>query len=323
MLLTKTERKPLVRTGQQQIKCSRRFVGETVDFSSPGVADRAALLLEAADRLDRLSGHLGPGQQAADPYGQLLRDLITDRAEFAAHPDLRSLPAVSPAQAAVSTFRMTDEFSFWWLRIPLLLFPRRSWGFTRLEVRIELSPTEQHPERRPKAFDILPNRRFDTLLKAKSEVMLGVGVDGHFAVEVPEVGVAIPGVGMGSVGAGASAKARIGGEVGVGPLAVRMVAARVDHTAEGLEKVFWRLDGAEFFEENQPELVVVLQVPKGVETFDVVGVLQAYRRFNLFPAGLQAAVRQLPEALRVFFSGGAPLSAQTTYALAVPASSAS
>ena len=128
---------------------------------------------------------------------------------------------------------------------------------------------------------------------------------------------------MGSVGAGASAKARIGGEVGVGPLAVRMVAARVDHTAEGLEKVFWRLDGAEFFEENQPELVVVLQVPKGVETFDVVGVLQAYRRFNLFPAGLQAAVRQLPEALRVFFSGGAPLSAQTTYALAVPASSAS
>lgn len=289
-----------------------------MDFSSQAVEDRAALLRDAADRLDRLAGHLGEGDAETDPYGQLLRDLVTDRAEFAAHPDLRPLPAVSPAQAAVSAFRMADRFSFWWLRIPLLLFPRRNWAFTRLEVRIEFSPHQQRAELRPKAFDILPNRRFDTVMKAGSHVLLSVGADGHFAVQVPEVGVGLPTLGTATAGVGGSARASVGAEVGYGPVQVRAVAARVDHTAEGLEKVFWRLDGAEFFQENQPELIVVIQVPRRVRTATVVGVLQAYRRFNLFPAGLQAAVRQLPEALRVFFAGGAPLDARATYDLVLP-----
>ena len=289
-----------------------------MEFSSQVAANRSALLLEAAERLDRLAGHLGETDAEPDPYGQLLRDLAADTAEFAAYPDLRPLPAVSPSQATASSFMLQDRFSFWWLRVPLLLFPRRNWAFNRLEVRVEFSPQEQRADLRPKVFDILPNRRFDTVMRAGAHVLLSVGADGHFSVETPEITASLPPAGLVSAGAGAQAQASVGAQAGFGPVQFRAVAARVDHSAEGLDKVFWRLDGAEFFQENQPELVVVLQVPHGVDTATVVGVLQAYRRFNLFPAGLQAAIRQLPEAFRVFFAQGAPLDARTIYDLTLP-----
>ncbi len=290
-----------------------------MDFTTQEPADRAALLLDAADRLDRLSGHLGDDAGAPhDPYSQLLRDLVTDTAQFAAFPDLRPLPDINPAHADADQFRLQDRFSFWWLRMPLLLFPRRNWAFNRLEVRIEFSPGEVQPERRPKAFDILPNRRFDTVMKAGVQVALGVGADGHFSVATPDVALGSAAGGSLQAGAGVQASGSLATNLALGPVQFRSVAAKVDHSAEGLEKVFWRLDGSEFFQENQPELVVVLQVPKGVTSGTVVGVLQAYRRFNLFPAGLQAAIRQLPEAMRVFFAGGSPLAAQASYDLSFP-----
>jgi hypothetical protein len=288
------------------------------DFTYQAPQNRAALLFDAADRIERLSSHLGEGHVTQEPYSALLRELSSDTAEFAAHPDVRPLPQVSPSTVAVTTFKLESRFTFWWLRIPLVLFPRRNWAFTRLEVRIEFSPDETRPELRPKAFDILPNRRFDAVLKAGAHALLSVGADGHFAVRTPDVVLPVGGVAAVAAGAGAQAKASLGTHVEFGPVDFRAVAARVDHTAPGLEKVFWRLDGSEFFQENQPELIVVLQVPQEVENATVVGVLQAYRRFNLFPSPMQAAIRQLPEAMRVFFQQGAPLADRTTYELALP-----
>lgn len=284
------------------------------EFSAAAPVDRAALLLDAADRVERLAGHLGEGDAPPDRFGAMLRDLAEDKAEFAAQVDVRPLPQVDPA----AEFRLADRFSFWWLRIPLLLFPRRDWAFTRLEVQIELSPDEPGPERRPKAFDILPSRRFDEIFTVGGHVRVGVGADGRFAVETPDVSVPLGGGAELTAGAGARASASAGADVGAGPVGFRAVKARIDHSAPGLERVFWRLDGAQFFQENQPELVVVLQVPRGVRQASVVGVLQAYRRFNFFPAGLQSVIRQLPEALRVFFRNGAPLADQRSYDLAMP-----
>jgi hypothetical protein len=288
------------------------------DFTSAAPDDRVALLLEAATRIDGLAGHLGEGAAQPDPYSSVLRDLVSDAAQFAAHPDLHPLPQVNPASAAVAEFGLGNRFAFYWLRIPLLLFPRRNWAFTRLEVRIEFSPDEQRVDLRPKAFDLLPSRRFDALFAAGAHAQLSVSTDGHFEIATPELYVPLgSGAGLGA-GADAQARASLGVNIGLGPVEFRAVKARIDHTAPGLDRVFWRLDGAQFFQENQPELIVVLQVPREVKAVSVVGVLQAYRRFNLFPAGLQAAIRQLPEALRVFFQQGAPLADRRTYDLVLP-----
>jgi hypothetical protein len=152
-------------------------------------------------------------------------------------------------------------------------------------------------------------------MKVGTEVAVGVGTDAHFSLNTGNVAFNIGGFSA-SAGAGIGAKTSIEGELSFAPIPYRAVAARVNHTDEGLERVFWRLDGGEFFRESPPQLVVILQVPRGCTEPEMLGIMQAYRRFNLFPAGLQTAIRQLPEALRVFFSQGAPIQAKVQYALA-------
>jgi hypothetical protein len=117
--------------------------------------------------------------------------------------------------------------------------------------------------------------------------------------------------------AGAKASADVGASVGVAiaPVRFRMRAAKVNHTAEGLEKVFWRLDGAEFFAEDPPQLVIILQVPRETATLRMRAVMRAYRRFSFFPAGLQSMIRELPSALRALFTQGAPVGDTRTYDL--------
>lgn len=288
--------------------------GDDLEFSGAVVADRAALLLDAARRIDALSAHLGETADA-DPdagYGELVRGLAEDVAEFGEFPDIHPVPLLELPDAdrtsAAWQAAQDAEFTFWWIRLPLLLFPRRGWAFTRLEVRAEFNAGEPDPARKPKVFDILPNRRFDTIMRAGVELSVGLGADGRFSAGTG----AVPGI---PLEAGVDAEAGVKVNLAITPVRYRMAASRVDHSAEGLSKVFWRLDGAEFFQENPPQLIVILQVPKAAEGVELQAVLRAYRRFALFPAGLRAMVLELPDALRTFFRGGAPIQAVARYDL--------
>jgi hypothetical protein len=295
--------------------------GAALAFSSDPVQDRRAVLIDAARRVDALQTHLGErtGDQADDGFGNLLRALAEDSVDFGAQPDVYPIPTPgSSATDAATAQRMRAleaGYTFWWMRIPLMLFPRRNWAFTRLEVRIEFNPDGQDARIRPKAYDILPNRRFDTIMHAGAEVTVKLAGDAHFSIDtgnlqLPPIGLPV----TGSAGFGTSDEVEANIDVGLG-VKYKVTAARVDHTSEGLPQVFWRLDGAEFFQEPRPELIVVLQVPKEAGAVEMRGVLQAYRRFNMFPAGLQTLIRELPQALRAFFSQGAPIEARTRYDL--------
>ncbi|MCP2324090.1 hypothetical protein HDA40_002597 [Hamadaea flava] len=300
------------------------MTSDDLDFSADLTEDRAAVLLDAARRVDALSGHLGATGEADNEFGDLLRALNEDSVEFGSFPDVLPVPILDLPNAdrtsAAWRAALEEGYTFWWIRLPILLFPRRGWGFTRLELRVDFNPDEPDPRRRPRAFDILPNRRFDTIVSAGGEFHVGVGADAKLAVKVPTIPLdaigALAGVPL-PLSAGGKAKAEVGASVDVAlaPVRFRMTAARVDHTAEGLEKVFWRLDGAEFFAEDPPQLVIILQVPRDVESVRMRAVMRAYRRFTFFPAGLQAMIRELPSALRAFFTQGAPVGDTRSYDL--------
>jgi len=300
------------------------LVSSDFDFSGELTEDRAAFLLDAARRVDALAGHLGTSGGADDEFGDLLRTLTEDSVEFGSFPDVLPVPILDLPNAdrtsAAWQAALEEGFTFWWIRLPVLLFPRRGWGFTRLEMRVDFNADEPDPRRRPRAFDILPNRRFDTVFQAGGEIHVGLGADAHFAVKVPTIPLDVVGALAGvplPASVGASAKADAGASVNLGltPMRLRITAARVNHTAEGLEKVFWRLDGAQFFAEDPPQLVIILQVPRDTQTLQMRAVMRAYRRFSFFPAGLQAMIRELPSAVRAFFTQGAPVGDARTYDL--------
>jgi hypothetical protein len=37
---------------------------------------------------------------------------------------------------------LSEDYSFYWLNVPILLRPQRNWAFNRLEVAIEFNPGE-------------------------------------------------------------------------------------------------------------------------------------------------------------------------------------
>ncbi len=96
----------------------------------------------------------------------------------------------------------------------------------------------------------------------------------------------------------------------MGPFVYDVKKAKIEHSAAGLEKVFWRLDGAEFFQESDFPLVVVLQVPKDTKEVKVAAVMQASRYFSFLSADLQDAVKELGERFRNFFKAGIPIQDQ-------------
>jgi hypothetical protein len=286
-------------------------------YDTTGV-DRDQLLSAAAARVDAIEhgmGDLPPvlGQPPEPtPAGNLLRDLKSDRAEFAGFPEIYRitdesfLAADKPVPVGFS--QLAERSNFYWVYFPLVLFPARNSAFNRLELGVKFSGGDGAAHLQPKAYQILPNQQFQTLVEANQG--LEVRLDEQLQFDVKPVDINTP---IGGAGGAVSAKAAGQAGLVVGPFVYKVKRAKIQHTAVGAESVFWRLDGAEFFQEDTPEFIVVLQVPKELREVRIQAELAAYRSFNFFSAGLREAIEQLGEGLRNWLKGGAPVSHQANY----------
>ena len=93
----------------------------------------------------------------------------------------------------------------------------------------------------------------------------------------------------------------------IGPFGYRVTAPKVKHSSVGLDHAFWRLDGAEYVDERDPGLRVILRLPKDADKLEVTATIQAQRYFRGLSARLQEAVKSLPAAIGNFFTGGTPI----------------
>lgn len=279
-------------------------------FDLTGV-DVHALLEDAVWRVDALEGHLGDEtpETHAGPVGALVRSMNEDVAEFAAFPVVYPITAadfVARDGVVPEGFRQLSERNrFYRIEFPVNLFPRSSWSFDRLEVRVEFNPGEAGPAR-PRAFQVFPNRQIATLAGATYEIRLRLDSNLQFAVEVPPVAVA---------SADANATVTAGLDIAIGPFDYRVKRMVVETSASGLEKAFWRFDDANLMQQDCPHLIVITQVPDATATVNVACALQAYRNYNFLADRVRNTLRELPRAIRMFFQNGAPLTAEATYDL--------
>jgi hypothetical protein len=209
--------------------------------------------------------------------------------------------------------QMTRDFDFHWVRFPVSLFAAPGWRFDRLEMAVAFS-AEGGAEVQPKAYQILPNRDFQQLIDADTRFEVGIDEGFQFAAH------ASPKVEVGLAGATASAKADVNGATGAklvaGPFHYRIRRARIDHSDTGLGRVFWRIDGDACLEEGAPAIVVVAQLPKRAgRPVKVEVAVQASRFFSYARASLKDVVAGLPDRIRRFFQGGAPVRATASYDL--------
>jgi hypothetical protein len=280
--------------------------------------DRQALLAEAANVLDARRSHMGGTTEKVPetPEGELSRALIEDVAKFAAFPEVYKIEDKDfLARNATVPFRfeeLTKDYNFYWLRFPILLFPQHYWAFNRLEMRIQLSATGAAAYYQPRAYQILPAKRFQTLMEVDTRLEVRLDENFEFSAQTIPLGMDL---GYAQIGGGGGVGTRIESGVGlvVGPFVHSFKKAKIDHTPIGMEYVFWRIDGAEFFQDDDLQLVVIAQMPKDTKKVTVTAVMQAYRYFVFASAGLRRAITELPEALNTFFKNGAPIHSKATW----------
>lgn len=285
-----------------------------LDFSIPSAlanVDRTALLKEAAQRLDAMGAHLGvEGTRSDSEAGRAARAVMDDVAEFAGYPQVYKITdqdfIKGKFDIPASFKRLTHEYNFYWLLFPVVLFPQYNWAFNRLELEVKMHAGDPAPHLQPVAYQILPNQKFQDLVTADTNLEITLGENFEFNAHLPTLN-ANAGPLSGALGAGVDVKAAAGAGLVLGPFQYHVKRARIQHTTTGAERVFWRLDGAEFFQEDAPQPVIVARVPKQVQAVSVDATLYAYRYFNLAAAGLQSAIQSLPKALRLLFEGNLPL----------------
>lgn len=275
-----------------------------------GTSSRAQLLQQAAKTVAALGSDLGDGDGAPEPTAgeaaaaRLFQQLDGEVAEFGAFPEIVPMAAEHFTAAGLKTpdrfVELSKTHRFYWVRIPFTLKPMDNLPFTRLKCGIEFNPGEGAGHLRPVAQMILPDRKFQKLLESHTRLTLDIGED--FEFEAKGEGEA----GGAKVAGGVDVKAAAGAGFTAGPFTYTLKKAKLDHTGSGTEKVFWSLDGAEFFEEEEPVLVVVLRLPLAVDHLSIAAALQASHEFRPLATNVGAFLELLGDRLANFFRKGAP-----------------
>lgn len=280
--------------------------------------DERSLFLEEVSKTARdmgstldASAPLTPAGESAQRIQELTSELDKDVAEFS--PRLQVIPlnerdfamhslALSPDIAALMT-----RFNFYLVNIPITLFPKAGCGFVQLNCIVEFSPGIPTAERAV-AYQIFPDQEWQDIIKFEQGLAVGLDEKLEFKVDTARLKVEMPAL-------SSEAKAAIGvkaaGNAGLvlGPFNYKIRRPKIQTAGRGNVKVHWRLDSAEYFEQEEPRLGVLLQVPKQISRVDAVGVLKATRDVHFLTANLRNVLELVRERTRNFFETGTPKTA--------------
>ena len=281
-----------------------------LDFEDVAALDRKALLLDAAQRLDALHGPLASGGKISETAeGKLVRTLAADEGQFARNPIVhnitdkeylgRSLPV------PVNMAELFQKYHYYLMEFPFELDPAEGWAFNKLEVRIDFNPDDPAPGEHPKVFQIFPDPKFQKLFEANANLEVGVKANGEF--EAKAGGIQMH-AGPTAFKVGADLGAEAGGKAGlvIGPFAYSVKRALINHRGTGMEWARWEISGTQLNKGDDLRLMVIVQVPKDTVQVKVRGQLLAKRYFSLANYSLIEAIKNLPDTLQRFFTGGAP-----------------
>ena len=232
------------------------------------------------------------GSRASPPFPDVIR---LEEEHFTKH----GLPVPVRFQ------ELNRQNQFFWLRFPITLFAPEDMPFNKLECAVEFNPGVADGYLRPRAQMILPDRKFKQASRPTRGFELRINENFEFEAGSPKLDLEAGDARRQRPGRRRRQGRRQMGFV-AGPFTYRLKKAIVDHSPVA-RKVLWRLTGAEFFQEDDPTLIVVLQVPRAVKDVKIAAALQAYHQFNPWTSALGKAFRYLTKRDADFFSKGAPL----------------
>ena len=281
-------------------------------------ADRSALISEAKHTLRGLTSELGGASKAStsasiDAAELLLAQLDSAVVEFGAQPDVYKLNKEFFKEHNLAIplrfENISKDFKYYWLRFPITFKPANNdMPFIKLKCAVEFNPNVSEGHLRPKTHAIFPDKKFKEYIGLSDSLELKIGEDAELEVAA---GIPATQIGLEKASAGGNVGAKAAGQLmlKIGSFEHTWKRAEVDHSPVGTEKVFWLLEGAEYFYGDDPGFIVILKVPRVVDRVDIAAALSAYPKFSLAVATPGEALRYFTEKAANFFRKGVPVQA--------------
>lgn len=279
--------------------------------------ERALFFQEAKAAAESYASTLGREATAESPQDDetglqtqaLLDELERETAEFS--PVLPVVPLRRKhfvdlgLQCPPHIAHLMRRFDFYLVHFPITLVPKPGWGFQQLDCIVEFNP-DQPPTERPVVYHIFPQEDWEDIIRFQQGLAIGLDENLEFKVDLKRLAVELPNLDTAQQAKIGAKAAGLAGLV-VGPFNYRIRRPKIVSRGQGNVKVRWRLESEAYVGEEEPQLGVVLQVPKDVSQVNAVGALKVGKDFHTFTAHLRHLMRFVRERTRTYFERGAPL----------------
>lgn len=261
-------------------------------------------------------------EQVLAELRELPQDLERDHAYFGQRLDVRCLTEEDFKERQVELSRDLQarmaKNAFYHINIPVTLFPRSGWAFTRLECELTFAPGETDPHQAPIIYQMFPENVWSELLSFQDHLAIGLDANLEFRAQIKALEDKLQTLGD-------EAKSRLalqadaGAKLVVGPFSYRIRRSMIRTSGQLDSRGFWRLDSKQYVDEENVALSVVLMVPGDRRNpVHVSGRLKAYYDFHNASADLKKDwpkyiaewFKFFGPQLKAFFTGGAYLASQ-------------
>ena len=278
-----------------------------IDFSiAPPPAEKKELLQQAINEIKYLGTHLGDGDTPVDTKSvQVLQKIMDDAVLL---PDLPVLHKITDDQFIQSSYNLPvdiqqtlDKNDFYWLQIPVGVFAKESWSYSRIEVGVVMESVPG--EDIPRAFRILPDKEFQQLFEFSAEGDVGLDANFNFSGKTAQYNFEFKGNEL-QMQAGAAAHADLKNKLVYGPLSFKIRKALIDYAGKNTNMIRWVLDDTQKIQDGF-DLVGIIQVPKSYANFNIAAEVRARRTLSDMP-DLLGLFQSLSQTIKNFFKTGCP-----------------
>lgn len=286
------------------------------NFLIPQFLDRQSLIEEAIAVLsfaDKKLGHTrtemdNQFNKATDKLGKLKQEQIS----FSPVLDVVQISSVNLHKKDTELSLFLQEKlrvnNFYHIKVPITLFPRSGWAFTRLECWLTFCPDDNNNTLCPVVHDIFPQDKMTTLVSFTDHLTIGLDETLSFTISSDQNAADLE-ESAANKRAEVAVKLSGGANLTFGPFSYTVRRSNIKSRGRGNVECFWRLEGKELIDEEEVSLGVVLMVPKErKQPVSVKGQVRASHDFQILSADIRKDWKSFfKDSISQFFDQGAPL----------------
>ncbi len=279
-----------------------------LDFSiAAPAADNKQLLHQAINEIKALGAHLGSGEEVGvqSKPATLLSKIMDDAVLL---PNLPVMHKITDDQFLQSQYNLPidvqqtlEKNNFYWLQIPVGVFTKENWAYSRIEVGVVMDAVDG--EDIPRAFRILPDKEFQQLFEWTTEGEIGLDANFNFSGKTAQYNFEFKGNEL-KLQAGAGAAADFKSKMVYGPLSFKIRKTLIDYAGKNTSMIKWVLDDTQTIQDGF-DLVGIIQVPKSYKQLNVAAEVRARRTLSDIP-DLLGFFQSLSQTVKNFFKTGCP-----------------